>query len=176
MPFATSLIVLLAGALAAPGEIYRCAKADGSASYQDRPCNGATPRPQDRLATGDDPRALREWLSQFRHAPPGRRAQAVTEPMPQATPSPRPSQGVAMRQLGEHELAVCSERFYVCADSDGGRMDDCVARMTQCGTGAGSACCPAQTLSCYRDIRTSGSTPAQAVRGALLGSGATCGT
>jgi hypothetical protein len=54
-------------------------------------------------------------------------------------------------------------------------MDNCVARMAQCGAGNGAACCPAQTLACYRDLRSSGSSPAEAVRGALLGSGPTCG-
>jgi hypothetical protein len=79
------------------------------------------------------------------------------------------------KPLDERQLAVCSERFYVCADGDGVRMDNCVAHMPQCGGGAGASCCPAETLACYRDLRASGSTPAQAVRGALLGSGPACG-
>jgi hypothetical protein len=138
-------------------------------------------RAQDKLAAGDDPRALREWLSQYRQ-PAGRRTATMAPPagpVPSAAPSvayaaPRERVG-SPRPLTEHELAVCSERFFVCADGDGGRMDNCVAHMAQCGVGSGSACCPSETLACYRDLRASGSTPAQAVRGALLGAGAACG-
>ena len=169
--------ILLAGIWAAPGEIYRCAKPDGGASYQDRPCPAtAAARPQDRLATGDDPRALREWLSQYRHQPAQRRAAQAVEAPAQPGSAPQRSPGAPVKPLDEHQLAVCSERFYVCADSDGGRMDTCVSHMAQCGAGGGgSACCPAETLACYRDLRSSGSSPAEAVRGALLGSGPTCG-
>jgi hypothetical protein len=169
--------LLLAAALSAPGDIYRCVRADGSASFQDRPCAGVEAgRRQDRLAGGDDPRALREWLAQYRHAPAQARAaaspvtQAPLAPLPPLAPSRRPDLP-DRKPLDEHQLAICSERFYVCADGDGGRMDNCVAHVARCGAGV-SACCPAQTLSCYHDLRAAGSTPAQAVRGALLGADA----
>ena len=168
--------ILIAAAWTAPGEIYRCPKPDGSASYQDRPCSGAAiGRPQDRLATGDDPRALREWLSHYRQSPaqvaPARARDGASPSVPAA---PRRNAGGPLPPLDEHRLAVCSERFYVCADSDGGRMDSCVARTAHCGAEVASSCCPAETLACYRDLRSSGSSPAEAVRGALLGPA--CGT
>ena len=55
---------LLASALMAPGDIYRCKDASGAVSFQDQPCAGGE---KARLArSGDDPadseRALRQWL------------------------------------------------------------------------------------------------------------------
>jgi hypothetical protein len=163
--------MLLAGALSAPGEIYRCPHPDGGASFQDRPCAGTAGHKDRIAASADDPRALREWLAQYRHAMPRAAASTAVAPAPRnsSSPGPQRSTDVVRKPLDEHQLAVCSERFYVCADGDGTRMDNCVAHMAQCGSGA-AACCPAQTLACYRGLRASGSTPAQAVRGALLGS------
>jgi len=167
---------VLASLWAAPGEIYRCAKPDGGASYQDRPCAGAPAgRAQDRLSASDDPAALRAWLSRYRQQPPSAtpHRQPSIEPAPRLAREPHPDE--ASTPLSEQQLAICSERFYVCADGDSGRMDRCVAHMAQCAAGGGSACCPSQTLACYRDLRASGSTPAAAVRGALLGPGPSCG-
>jgi hypothetical protein len=56
-----------------------------------------------------------------------------------------------------------------------GRMDNCVRAHGPVRQRRGARAVRPRTLACYRDLRASGATPAQAVRGALLGAGAPCG-
>lgn len=153
-------IWLLAGALMAPGDIYRCKDASGAVSFQDQPCSGGEAAHLARA--GDDPadteRALRQWLEAFRERSPA----ATVEPAGE-----RAARGLT-GAIGEAQLAMCSERFLHCASGDAAAMDACIARLPACEGGGGSACCPRACVARYQDLRAAGHALAPAVRLALL--------
>lgn len=154
---------LLATALMAPGDIYRCKDASGAVSFQDQPCTGGESAHLARA--GDDPadseRALRQWLDAYR----GRNGDPASTPAPAAARPPRWQGGGA---ISEAQLAMCSERFLHCASGDAAAMDACIARLPSCGSGAAGACCPRSCVARYQDLREAGHALASAVRLALL--------
>lgn len=152
---------LLASALMAPGDIYRCKDARGAVSFQDQPCAGGESA---RLArSGDDPadseRDLRQWLDAYR----GRTSESPRPSAP-AVQAPRWQGGA----ISEAQLAMCSERFLHCASGDAAAMDACIARLPNCDNGGAGACCPRACVARYQDLRDDGHALAPAVRLALL--------
>lgn len=154
-------IWLLAGALLAPGDIYRCKDATGAVSFQDQPCAGGESAHLARA--GDDPadseRALRQWLDEYRG-----RSTTTPDASPAKVAPPRWQGGA----IGEAQLAMCSERFLHCASGDAAAMDACIARLPACEAGGGGACCPRSCVARYQDLREAGHALAPAVRLALL--------
>lgn len=154
------LVVL---ALAAPGDIYRCADSTGKLSYQDHPCAGTGS--STRLAGGDSDtaasqRALQQWLDQQR---------GVALPAAPANPAPAASRRVWLPgPVSEAQLAVCSERFLHCAQGNAAAMDRCVSQLPRCADGQADACCPSVCISRYQSLRQQGQELASAVRLALL--------
>ncbi len=154
--------LLLAVALAAPGDIYRCKDAAGAVSYQDHPCAGASTAPM--IKAGDDSAAsqlaLQQWLDGYRQRSDAGRGQPTSRPLS----LPRSGTGAA---VSEAQLAMCSERFLHCAHGDAATMDRCVDRLPRCGSG-GAPCCPQACIARYQGLRQSGQPLASAVRLALL--------
>jgi hypothetical protein len=153
-------IVLLLS-LGASGDIYRCADANGTLSYQDKPCSSGASA---RLATaGGDAsatqRALQQWLDQHRD-------RTAASPRPSAAPASVPMNfGGA---ISEAQLAMCSERFLGCAHGEAQVMDACVARLPRCSARVRSGCCPQTCVSRYQDLRRAGNPLATSVKLALL--------
>ena len=154
-----ALVLSLSVASAAPGQIYRCTKADGSVGFQDQPCAGQ----QGTKLDGDaDAAQLRQWLRQFpkeRRAAPAAGSAARTRPPADFT------------MVSESQLAVCSERFLACASGDAGKMDRCIAALPRCSASRNSQCCPSSCISAYQTLRRSGNKLSAAVHDALMAPG-----
>lgn len=151
--------LLLALALAAPGDLVRCVGADGQVRWQDRPCarGERSDRLGDARATAN-PDDLRRRIEALRGSAPPPRPRAA----PPAAPATR-----ATAAIGEAALAICSERFLACAHHDRARMDACIAAIPRCA-GDGGACCPTACTTSYARERRAGAAPSDAVYLALL--------
>lgn len=165
------LATLFAAALAtAPGELIRCVAADGSVRWQDRPC--ARDERSDTVVTAKDgtldTEALRQRIEALRgaRAPSGAPARGGTAPAASREAPVLSYAGGPNAVIGEHALAVCSERFLACAHHDHARMDACIAAIPRCG--AGGPCCPPPCTAAYARERRAGTAPPDAVYVALL--------
>ncbi len=161
----TSLILALA--LTAPGDIYRCVAEDGSVQFQGRPCEGEQIGAIRSRAAGSE-RRLREWLNEL---PPGA-ARAEASPAPTASlpaASDYPMIELPARPTDPHSLSQCSEQFLGCASDDEATMDRCVASISHCGGAGGDACCNTSFVERYQTLRRHGFDRKSAARDALLG-------
>lgn len=160
-----SAALLVALALSAKGEIYRCVGADGSVGFHDKPCKAGksvlvgskSDSPQSDL------RRLRESLAKLERSEPSpRKAESALNLMPRT---------LDWKPLGpadEQRLAACSAQFFECAEANAPRMDRCVAALPPCGGARARGCCPQVCLDRYADLRRLGMMPAAAVRNALF--------
>lgn len=168
--------VLLAVAMGAPGDIYRCSDAAGKVSFQDHPCvsgnSAQLARHGEDAATSE--RELRQWLDGYRKR----------QPLAQSRPAGGTGHAIARDPVAysggavtEAQLAVCSERFLDCAQGDAAAMDACVDRLPRCGASSSAPCCPQACVGRYQSLRGSGEELAASVRLALLDPSApACGT
>lgn len=161
-------VLLVAGALSAPGEIYRCIGPDGRARFTDEPCAGKPPA-HGAVKADSDPRELRKWLEQM-HKEAGRAVQPAV-PADAARRPAAPSARSAVAQAGpadERLLALCSQRFLDCANGNAVAMDACIAKSPRCAAGSRGSCCPEACIGRYQGLRRAGAPMASAVRNALL--------
>lgn len=156
-------LLMLAIALGAPGDIYRCTDTAGKVSFQDQPCVRGTSAQLARH--GDDPatseRELRQWLDSYR----GRQSGSQS---PGAAPAQQDRSRYVGGVVSEAQLAMCSERFLHCAQGDAAAMDACVDRLPRCGSSASAPCCPQACVDRYQSLRGDGQELATSVRLALL--------
>lgn len=165
MAVCTLPLVLIALALSAPGDIYRCTNAAGQVSFQDHPCSGG--KAAHLASAGEDSAAsqlaLQQWLDAHRKSAGAAMPPGAAVP---STPSGRLPLGAGL--VSEAQLAACSERFLGCAQGDAGRMDACVNRLPRCSRHGADACCPQACISRYLALRQDGNPLAVSVRLALL--------
>ena len=158
-------VLLVAGAVSAPGDIYRCVGPDGRARYPDAPCAGAAGKSAQKFAGGDSAADLRKWLQELKKHP----GRPVSQPPVAADRPAAPVAPAAMGPVNERLLARCSQRFLDCANGNAAAMDECIAHSPRCAPGGGSsACCPQACVTRYEGLRRLGAPMANAVRDALL--------
>jgi hypothetical protein len=159
-------LLLVAGAVSAPGDIYRCVGADGRARFQDVPCAGAAGKSAQKFEGGESPADLRKWLQELKK----RGGRAGPQPPVAADSGARPvAAPAALGPVNERLLARCSQRFLDCANGNAAAMDECISKTPRCAPGGGSsACCPSACVSRYQGLRSLGAPMATAVRDALL--------
>ncbi len=151
--------LLVSAALVAPGQIYKCAAADGSARFQDKPCAG---QEGTKLDADGDAAQLRQWLQQFPK-------ESRSQPAAKRSASSRPAADFSV--VSEAQLAVCSEKFLACASGNANKMDACIAALPRCSASRSQGCCPASCISAYQGLRRNGSKLSAAVRNALMAPG-----
>ena len=159
------LSLILAGAVSAPGDIYRCVGPDGRARFQDAPCAGAAGKSAQKFEGGDSATDLRKWLQELKK----RGGRPSPQPPVAADRTQAPAVPASMGPVNERLLARCSQRFLDCANGNAAAMDACIASSPRCAPGGGSGtCCPSACVGRYQSLRAIGAPMASAVRDALL--------